>query len=202
MRGLEPPRLATMGPKPIVYTNFTTSADHVFTSYHLIIRDRGYQNLMSFKMTNSHKFCEGKLQVYRQSNCKNWMARFYSEGKHKVFSTKEESLHIAKQVAIDWYEKIRYEQKYLKRPVHTVKFKKVKTDYLEYQKKMVSGGSLSDSQAKSYYFALNGPLKYFNNMDITDIQLKQITEYNDMRLSEVKQISIDHDFVALRAVLK
>tara|TARA_B100000686_G_scaffold130196_1_gene137280 strand:+ start:301 stop:516 length:216 start_codon:yes stop_codon:yes gene_type:complete len=67
---------------------------------------------------------------------------------------------------------------------------------------MVSGGILTEPQAKTYYFAINGPLNFFNNMDITDIQLKQITEYNEMRLSAVKQISIDHDFVALRAVLK
>ena len=95
---------------------------------------------MSFKITKSHKFCDGKLQVYKQSNCKNWMARFYSEGKHKVFSTKESSFGSAKQVAIEWYEKIRYEQKYLKKPVHTIKFKKVKMDYLEYQKKWLVVG--------------------------------------------------------------
>ena len=37
-------------------------------------------------------------------------------------------------------------------------------------------------------------------MDIADIQLKQITEYNEMRLSRVKQTSVDHDFIPLRAV--
>ena len=51
---------------------------------------------MSFKMTQTHKFRDGKLQVYKQSNCKNWMARFHSAVKNKVISTKEESLREAK----------------------------------------------------------------------------------------------------------
>ena len=65
----------------------------------------------SFLITKMHKFRDGKLHVYKTSTGSNWMCRFYAEGKYKVKSTLETNLSTAKQMAMDWYDELRFNQK-------------------------------------------------------------------------------------------
>ena len=65
----------------------------------------------SFEIKKVHKFRDGRLHVYKVSTSRNWMCRFYADGKYKVKSTLETNLSTAKQIAMDWYDELRFNQK-------------------------------------------------------------------------------------------
>ena len=64
---------------------------------------------MSYKMTEVHKFRDERLHLYKRSDCKFWMSRFFADGKYKTSSTKETSFSSGKKCALEWYDKLRFE---------------------------------------------------------------------------------------------
>ena len=64
---------------------------------------------MSYKMTEIHKFRDERLHLYKRSDCKFWMCRFFADGKYKTSSTKETSFSSGKKFALEWYDKLRFE---------------------------------------------------------------------------------------------
>ena len=65
----------------------------------------------SHTITDIHKYLDGKLHIYKQSNTKNWYARFFTEGKYKVKSLKETNFELAKKIAQEWYFDLQGKQK-------------------------------------------------------------------------------------------
>lgn len=158
----------------------------------------------SHKMIQIHKFCDGRLSVYKQSTTKNWYARFYTEGKYKVRSTGETNFNTAKRVAIDWYEELKWSQKQ-GTSVHGSKFKDIVKAFDKYQKTQVKSGELTPQLYKDYKIKLNGPIRrYFNNFLIQEIGLKQLNEFRIHRINTdgLRHTSVTHDFVVIRLLLK
>lgn len=54
-------------------------------------------------MPQHHEFMDGRLHVYRRENSSKWQCSAFLEGKNWRRSTGEDSLHLAKDVALDWY---------------------------------------------------------------------------------------------------
>jgi integrase len=55
----------------------------------------------------THAMIGGKFQLYRRENSRFWQCSASVGGKQRKFSTKQESLELAKQVAEDWYLTLR-----------------------------------------------------------------------------------------------
>jgi hypothetical protein len=51
----------------------------------------------------THELIGGKLQLYRRNNSRFWQCSASLGGKQRKYSTKQESLGLAEQVAQDWY---------------------------------------------------------------------------------------------------
>jgi|TARA_B100000315_G_scaffold1178_1_gene1088 integrase len=154
-------------------------------------------------MKNLHKLCGGKLSVYKQSTTQNWYARFFTEKKYKVRSLGTPNFTTAKEMAIDWYEELKHNQKQ-GIPIQGIKFKEVIPRFLKYQDGLVSGGELSEVMAKDYAIRVRGGIKYFNDYRVSEIQLKQLDNFREHRIVNdgVSSNTVRHDFVAIRQVLK
>ena len=154
-------------------------------------------------MVEVHKFRDGKLSVYKQSTTQNWYARFFTEGKYKVFSTGETNFNTAKRVAQDWYDELRFNQKQgLK--VHGTKFKNILKPFDAYHKSQVDGGYLKQEQYEDYKIKINGKLgRYFKDILIHKIDLQMLMEFKTHRIKKdgVGGSTVQHDFVALNQVL-
>ena len=58
-------------------------------------------------MPEQHTILAGKVYVYKRPNSSLWQCSTYLAGKNRRVSTKEESLAKAKEIAEDWYLKLR-----------------------------------------------------------------------------------------------
>jgi len=58
-------------------------------------------------MPERHTSLRGKVYVYKRPNRSLWQCSTYFAGKNRRISTKEESLAKAKEIAEDWYLKLR-----------------------------------------------------------------------------------------------
>jgi len=157
---------------------------------------------MSYKMTEIHKFRDERLHLYKRSDCKFWMCRFFADGKYKTSSTKETSFSSGKKFALEWYDKLRFEADRHGIPIHGRTFSDVIDEYMEYQKVLISSGELKPEQANDYRIKLFGVLSYFHKHNIQAINSKLVFQYTEKRLKEVSFDTIKHDFSALRQVLK
>ena len=88
---------------------------------------------VSHTITEIHKYIDGKLHIYKQSNTKNWYAKFHMEKKYLYKSLKETKFEIAKEIAHEWYYEIKGKQK-TGIPIHGHKFKDVLPNFFAYQK--------------------------------------------------------------------
>jgi integrase len=155
--------------------------------------------------TNWHKLRDGRLKIFKQTSTRNWMAQFFAEGKYKVRSLGTENYNEAKQVALDWYDELRFNKKQSGSPIHGIKYKDILERFDKYQKVQIKSGELKESLYKDYKIKLNGALKrYFNNYLLQDIQLKTMMDFREYRVSKdgVKHSTTTHDFVPLRLLLK
>jgi integrase len=155
-------------------------------------------------MKNMHKFRDGRLSVYKQSTTKNWYARFYTEGSYKVRSTGETNFNTAKQVAEDWYDELRFNQKQGKK-VHGLRIRDVLDEFDEYQLTQVKSGDLRKGQYKDYKDKINGKMgEYFNSYVIHEIELKDLVNFKTFRINkdDVSSSTVQHDFVSLNQILK
>ena len=157
----------------------------------------------SFSITNVHRFRDGRLILYKQSNVKNWYCKFHTEGKYKVRSTGSTNFNNAKQTAMDWYDELRFNQKNGV-PIQGIKFKDVIPDYLNYQNVLIKGGEMSESSAQDYQRRLGGEISYIGDLYLQEITLHKLNEYKEKRFADdgVKHTTIKHDFNTIRQVLK
>ena len=159
----------------------------------------------SYSIEKIHKFRDGKLHIYKKSTMKNWMCRFFAEGRYKVQSTGETNLSTAKQMAMDWYDELRFNQKQGV-PIHAIKFLSATEQFLVYQKSLVSRGERSERQAKDYGFRISMLNKFFANMEVSSIDTQKIVDYIEARTNlakePVKIKTVKYDLIALRLVLK
>jgi hypothetical protein len=58
-------------------------------------------------MPEQHTILAGKIYVYKRPNSSLWQCSTYLAGKKRRISTKEEGLAKAKEIAQDWYLKLR-----------------------------------------------------------------------------------------------
>jgi hypothetical protein len=127
---------------------------------------------MSYKVTEIQKYRDGKLHVYKRSDSRFWLCRFYADGKYKTSSTKEQTLTKAKNFAMEWYDEIRFNHQHGV-PIHDRTFDFVAKEYLGYQETLVANyqrsresGSIkkvgritgkyrTERQAKDYTYRIN-----------------------------------------------
>jgi integrase len=155
--------------------------------------------------TNWHKLRDGRLKIFKQTSTRNWMAQFFAEGKYKVRSLGTENFNEAKQVALDWYDELRFNKKQSGAPIHGIKYKDILDRFDKYQKVQIKSGELSEDLYKDYKIKLNGALKrYFKDYLLQEITLKTMLDFREYRVSEdeVKHSTTTHDFVPLRLLLK
>ena len=163
---------------------------------------------MSYKITDIHKLRDGRLHLYKRSDCRFWMCRFYAEGKYKVTSTGELSVSSAKSFAEDWHDRLRFRKKEYGESIHDKKFSVVAREFLLYQEGLVARKDRTQEQSRDYQIKVNGVLKYFDDIPISQLTYKVIDEFKTFRITtptKGKLISLNtvkHDFVALRQVLK
>lgn len=159
---------------------------------------------VSHTITEIHKYIDDKLHIYKQSNTKNWYAKFHAEGRYLYKSLKETKFEIAKEIAHEWYYEVKGKQK-TGTPIHGKKLKEVLQDFFDFQKVLVSGGEMEEQLAKDYERRLKGKgLKYFHNFYLQDITSQTLLKYKENRITEdeVKHTTIKHDYVAINQVLK
>ena len=101
-----------------------------------------------------HKFRDGRLQVYKQSNCAYWLTKFFAEGKWKYKSSKSKSFTTAKEIALDWYDEIRFNQKHGV-PVHAITFLHASEQFRLYQKSLIERGERTKRQARDYEYRID-----------------------------------------------
>jgi integrase len=155
---------------------------------------------MSYKIAEIHTFRDGKLHLYKRTDSRYWLCRFYADKKYKVASTKETAFGSAKRFCLEWFDKLKYEETNLGIPIHGRKFTDVVEEYMEYQRTLIGSGELSEGQANDYRIKLFGVLKYFNKHSIQAINAKLIYQYTEKRLKECSFDTIKKDFSALRQV--
>ena len=159
----------------------------------------------SFEIKKVHKFRDGRLHVYKVSTSRNWMCRFYADGKYKVKSTLETNLSTAKQIAMDWYDELRFNQKQ-GIPIHEILFSEASEKFKTYQRSLVLRGERTERQAKDYEYRISMLSKFFNKISISKIDAKMLDEYIQSRTvlsnNPVKIRTIKIDLTALRLVLK
>ena len=107
-----------------------------------------------WKVSKMHKFRDGRLHIYKQSNCDFWMIRFYAEKRYKVRSSKTKSFTTAKEIAFDWYDELRFNQKQGV-PIHEIKFLHASEQFKLYQKSLVARGDRTKRQAKDYEYRID-----------------------------------------------
>ena len=113
-----------------------------------------------------HKFRDGRLHIYKQSNCEYWLLRFYAEGKYKHKSSKSRSFTTAKEIALDWYDEIRFNQKHGV-PVHAITFLHASEQFRLYQKSLIERGERTKRQAKDYEYRIDMLSKFFATHNIS-----------------------------------
>ena len=183
---------------------------------------------MSYKVTEIQKYREGKLHVYKRSDSRFWLCRFYAEGKYKTKSTGEMTLTDAKSFALDWYDDLKHEQRHGKSP-HQKTFDFVAKEYLEYQKTLVanyqrtmtsgsaiktgrvSGKYRTERQSKDYMYRINALNNYFSNLkndperkkySVGEIQTNDIEDYIEERMKSCSQTTVKYDLTALSLVMQ
>ena len=174
---------------------------------------------MSYKITEIQKYRDGRLHVYKRSDSRFWLCRFYADGKYKTASTKETTLPKAKHFATDWYDKIRFDQTHGV-PVHDRTFDFVAIEYLEYQKTLVenykranatgtikktgriTGKYRTERQAKDYVYRINALKKFFSNYGIGRIQTNDIEDYIDERMKSSSMTTVKYDLTGLSLVMQ
>ena len=149
-----------------------------------------------------HSLMGGKLKLYLANDCKNWMAKFWTEGGYKNKSTGTQSYREAKRIAEEWYCDLRSKQnKGIK--VRKVSFGHVMKEYLWYQQSLVKGGSLTKTQANDYEVKLKNEkgIRFFHDIAIDQIDTLMLSLYLENRINDNASLgTVRHDFVAMNKV--
>lgn len=149
-----------------------------------------------------HSLMGGKLKLYLANDCKNWVAKFWTEGGRKSKSTGTNSFIQAKRIAEEWYCDLRSKQNKGIR-IRTVSFGQVMKEYLWFQKSLVSGGVLTKTQAHDYEVKLKNKsgVAFFYDIAIDQIDTPMLSHYLENRINDnASHGTVKHDFVAMNKV--
>lgn len=154
-----------------------------------------------------HTILGGKVSIYRRENSRKWQCSTYLMGKNRRISTGEESLSLAKEIAEDWFFRLKAKEK-----GGTLKdertFKEAAKRYLE-EYDVVTGGARN-----RVYVAGNERrlrlylLPFFGELGLSEVTAGKVQEYRVMRHNTSAEgkppakNTMHQEIVTLRQVLK
>ncbi len=154
-----------------------------------------------------HTILGGKVSIYRRENSRKWQCSTYLMGKNRRISTGEESLSLAKEIAEDWFFRLKAKEK-----GGTLKdertFKEAAKRYLE-EYDVVTGGARN-----RVYVAGNERrlrlylLPFFGELGLSEVTAGKVQEYRVMRHNMAPagkppaKNTMHQEIVTLRQVLK
>jgi integrase len=166
---------------------------------------------MSVVVKNSlRKFRDGRLHVYRQNDSKNWFWRTFLNGKYIVRSAKTGNLAIARSIAENEFDKLRF-QNLTSDGTLAHSWEECERGFLD---SLLHDRSIRLSRIKNYKVKLAIVRKYFNTFPVHTIKSKTIQDYLSWRKdtykspysnyhsSEVANKTLRSDLLAIRQVLK
>jgi integrase len=161
-----------------------------------------------YQVSELHKLRDGRLHVFKRTDCRYWMARFYADGRYKVASTKELTYAAARSFAENWYDDLQYRKK-RGELIHDYSFAEAAAIMLELQKELVHTGERNTRHASEYEKKLKGVLlPFFGSLGLGKITTQKIEDFKRWRVAGsvggkiVSTSTIHQDFVILRQVLK
>ncbi len=154
-----------------------------------------------------HTILGGKVSIYRRENSRKWQCSTYLMGKNRRVSTGEDSLSLAKEIAEDWFFRLKAKEK-----GGTLKdertFKEAAKRYLE-EYDVVTGGARN-----RVYVAGNERrlrlylLPFFGELGLSEVTSGKVQEYRVMRHNTAPEgkppakNTLHQEIVTLRQVLK
>ena len=165
----------------------------------------GYEN-MTNKVLEKHSFENlPKLELFLRENSKYYLCRIYTRGAYKTKSTKETKLENAKNVAIEFYEDIRYRERH-GQDIHEITFRRLHKKYLGFVESQVRRSNIPTTKLRDIKSKLNKIQMYFGeHFALNSLTKKKLIEYRENRLEKNPTLTdktIHQDFVALRGFLK
>lgn len=139
------------------------------------------------KILEKHKLTEN-LYIYRQSNCRNWIARMKVHKKHFSRTTKTRSLEeaTAKAHRLLFEYEIRFETNNF--IVENKKFSFIAEKVIQQMQAALANGT-GKTIYDDYIGALNKyHIPFFGNISITRIEHDQLTEFNAWRTQQLGRI--------------
>src|SRR6516165_8816333 len=134
-------------------------------------------------MPEQHTILGGKVYVYKRPNSRLWQCSTYLAGKNRRISTKEESLAKAKEIAEDWYLKLR--GKLRSGEIKTEKtFREVSEHYLHEYDIMTQGQRNQRYVDGQHWRSSLHLVPFFGNLGISEITAGKIQEYRIHRHQE------------------
>ncbi len=151
----------------------------------------------------------GKVHVYRRPNSSSWQCSTYLAGKNRRVSTKEESLSRAKEVAEDWYLRLR--GKLRNGEIKTEKtFSDASEQYLKEYDIITQGRRNKHYVECQHWRSDNHLIPFFGNMGLSEITAGTVQEYRIHRHEEAMNKfqkppahnTMHQEIVTLRQTLK
>jgi hypothetical protein len=160
-------------------------------------------------MTEHHTILGGKVHVYKRPNSSLWQCSSFFAGRNRRTSTKEDSLSRAKEIAEDWYLRLR--GKLRDGEIKSEKtFREVSEHYL-HEFDIMTQGQRNQKYIEGQHWRSEGRLiPFFGNLGISEITAGKIQEYRLHRHQEaLKQFgkppghsTMHQEIVTLRQTLK
>jgi integrase len=166
---------------------------------------------MSFVVKKSlSRLRDGRLHIYQQNDSKYWLWRTFINGKYLVRSTKTDNLAIAKSIAENEFDKLRF-QNLTSEGTLAHSWEECERGFLD---SLVHDGTIRHSRIKNYKVKLAIVRKYFHTFPVHTIKSKNIEDYLSWRRDTYKSPysnyhsptvankTLRSDLLALRQVLK
>jgi integrase len=166
---------------------------------------------MSFVVKKSlTKLRDGRLHIYQQNDSKNWLWRIFINGKYLVRSTKTDNLAVAKSIAENEYDKLRFHN-LTSDGTLAHSWEECERGFID---SLLHDGTTRLSRIKNYKVKLGIVRKYFHSFPVHTIKTKTIEDYLSWRRDTYKSPysnyhsptvankTLRSDLLALRQVLK
>jgi integrase len=160
-------------------------------------------------MSERHVILGGKVHIYQRPNSSHWQCASFLAGKNRRTTTKEESLSRAKEVAEDWYLRLR--GKLRDGELKSGKlFREAAKLYLR-EFDIMTQGRRSPTYSRGQHARANNHLvPFFGNMVLPEITAGKVNEYRIRRLEECKAVrgkspannTMHQEIVTLRQIFK
>jgi integrase len=160
-------------------------------------------------MTEHHTILGGKVHVYKRPHSSFWQCSSFFAGKNRRTSTKEDSLSRAKEIAEDWYLRLR--GKLRGGEIKSEKtFREVSEHYLR-EFDIMTQGQRNQRYVEGQHWRSTGRLvPFFGDLGISEITAGKIQEYRLQRYQEALKkngkppahSTMHQEIVTLRQTLK